>query len=211
MQSTPASGKLPLGIIALVGLLLITSGLFFYKVLTHTRPAKHASFGDDQDGDLLGLSESPRDPPPSPDRARLHVPERQRPVPQFAVSPELPGAPIDPATQQTRRRQEVDDVLGRLRSSGPATASWTSKAAAVFQGWKDSAATSGAVTFTDFRCFAAGCAMKATYPNTDAFVDSSRDFQESASFKSWSGPKFRSGPMDLASGQVEALWVLYKI
>jgi hypothetical protein len=53
--------------------------------------------------------------------------------------------------------------------------------------------------------------MTATYASRAEYEDVNHEFQESESFKSWSAPKYRSGPVLLPSGSVQAVWILYQV
>lgn len=168
------------------------------------RPSKHLNATNDS----VDVSSSERAPAKSP--AKTGQLSYRSPVSQSAED-RLPVAdeyrrvahrPRDPETQR-------DQVLAKLTGSGPAVGRWTMDASQVFDEWRTTSPSGRSVEFGNFACFAAGCAMAATYRDLSAYQGLTREFQESAQFKSWGGAKFRSGPIVLPSGAVQATWVLY--
>jgi hypothetical protein len=110
---------------------------------------------------------------------------------------------------EATRKAEVAEVLEALRKSGPATGSWTTNASATFFDWRSRSEMGAQVALSDFECFHDGCKVLATYKDEGSFRGASRDFQLSPEFTSWSGRKFRSGPISLPSGETQATWVLF--
>jgi len=138
-------------------------------------------------------------------RARLSAPQ----APPAAVAPGEAGDQ-NPISREETHRQELEATMTALAQSGPTTAAWTAPAKALLADWKRSAALSDDdVALSDIRCFAAGCAITATHRDLGAFMNFNRGFAGSPAFMGWRGPKFRSGPRQLPSGKVDAVWVLY--
>jgi hypothetical protein len=108
-------------------------------------------------------------------------------------------------------KAEVAGIREQLAKSGPASGGWTSSAFEVFGKWQKESTLSSKVSFSDFRCYAGGCSITATYGDEGAFADGAHELQESESFKAWPGPKFRSGPVPLPSGAIETTWALFKL
>jgi len=139
----------------------------------------------------------------------------EAPKPEGAPAPTIPPGSSGPTTDDPGQRPasplaERDQLLEKLRHSGVASGSWTTEAVAVFDQWRRDSPAASSVDISRADCFAAGCAVTMTYRDMPAFQDSSRDFQDSAQFKSWTGPKFRSAPLSQDSGAVQATWIMFR-
>jgi hypothetical protein len=129
---------------------------------------------------------------------------------QTAPAPsDVPGTVL-PVIGGPDAKADTEQMMAILTRSGPSTGDLDSRAMTVFETWKNKSAVGGKVEFSDFKCFAGGCSVVATYAGMDGYVDMRRDFQRSREFLTWPGPKFRSGPIQDSSGRVQATWVLQK-
>jgi hypothetical protein len=97
-----------------------------------------------------------------------------------------------------------------LERSGPSRAPWTMKASSLLTDWKRQAGIADSeVSFSDARCFGNGCSVKATYKDMGAFATVNHGFTTSPGFIEWPGPKSRSAPHVLASGQIDTVWIFH--
>lgn len=126
------------------------------------------------------------------------------------TTPSDPPGAVPPVIGGPDAKADIEQMMAILTRSGPSTGDLDSRAMNVFQTWKNKSPVGSKVDFTDFKCFAGGCSVVATYAGMDGYVNMRRDFQRSHEFLTWPGPKFRSGPIQDPSGRVEATWILQK-
>jgi hypothetical protein len=141
-------------------------------------------------------------------------------VPQLAAPPTAPvqavSAPTSDELQQglenpsesARRRAEI--AVRELEASGPATPSFSARAATTFDAWKRTSPIGDRVKLSPMRCFDRGCAVVATHEDANAASTATQDFIRSQPFREWTGPKFVSGPTELSSGRIETVLILYR-
>jgi hypothetical protein len=102
-------------------------------------------------------------------------------------------------------RSIVNKELKALEQSGAATSALTSKALLTVENLKHVSALKDA-EFSEFRCFADGCAV---YVTSLALRTSNQAISGSREFFSWPGPSFVSGPVQPPSGQVHTVLILW--
>jgi hypothetical protein len=125
------------------------------------------------------------------------------PDPEFQKQPESDQPRRESAKEQSEREVKA------LERSGPASPTLTADALRTADGLKRLPELVGA-DFTDFRCFKDGCSMTATSPDAGSAAAAGEAIIRAKEFLYWPGPKFRSGPIPLASGQVQAVVILYR-
>jgi len=135
-------------------------------------------------------------------------------VPAFRVgapgnSEKTPAADIPPPPPMNTAEQSAAEVLSELQRSGSTAGAWTSKIEGAFRTWRESPGPGGKVDVTDFRCFKKGCTVTSVHPDMQSLEKASSDFLRSPEYMEVNLPGFRSGPIQLPSGNFKVIWVLY--
>lgn len=126
-----------------------------------------------------------------------HTPPEAAPIPRDAAKRP------DPAEERATMRLQ-------LERSGPTTAEWTRSAEDVLRKWERGSGRKAGVRFSPVACYADGCLVTATYPDTNSFTAVDKTLPESAAFQSWRGPKYRSPPITREDGKLEADWIIFR-
>jgi hypothetical protein len=133
------------------------------------------------------------------------------PVPQASAEANpadetMPPGPISlHMTPEQATRFHLNKELKALERSGRASSTLTADALKAVDNMKRLPPLAGA-EFSGFRCYGDGCVVTVTSRSTDNVgpaISRSRDFF------SWPGSRFMSGPLPLASGQVQTVLVLH--
>lgn len=122
-------------------------------------------------------------------------------APNETAAGTLPSRPTDAVSER-------DQMLQQLQASGTDNSAWTTDARAVFTKWQSTSSAAINATIGDVVCFAKGCVTTMLFADRTSFKETSHDFQDSAAFRAWTGPKFRSAPIPQGSGLFEVTWVL---
>jgi len=135
--------------------------------------------------------------------------EHEPPARDSRVGSQLPPGPVPPEGRRPGdARTDVQQMMARLEQSGPSAGGVDSRALQLFQNWKAHSAVASDVEFSDFRCYAGGCAVVASYSGLAAYAQMMRDLPRSEEFLGWPGPKFGSGPIQDSDGRVTSTWIL---
>jgi hypothetical protein len=105
-------------------------------------------------------------------------------------------------------RTEAERNLKKLEQSGPASSLLNTRASGTVESWKELAGLKG-VEFSDVRCFKDGCTVTSLHHDSIAAATAGGELVQSNRFILWPGNKFRSGPLETSSGQVQFVWILY--
>jgi hypothetical protein len=129
-----------------------------------------------------------------------------------------PAAGPDPGTMPAevseslvlpKAKVRADKEIKALEQSGPASSALTASAVKAVENLKKVHELAGA-EWSDFRCFGNGCAVTATSKDVSSAQTVGQAIMQSEHFLAWSGPKFRSGPVETPSGQVQTIVILYR-
>jgi hypothetical protein len=104
---------------------------------------------------------------------------------------------------------EAADLLARLTKSGVSDGAWRSKVEDTISAWKAASPLAKDVTFDDFQCFQGGCTFATLHPDMGTLENVSADLRNSDPLRQLNCPGFRSGPIEMPSGQIKAVWILY--
>lgn len=114
------------------------------------------------------------------------------------------GLPISQAA-----KARATKAIKELVQSGPPSPVLTSDALKIVESFKRLPELVDA-ELSEFRCFGDGCTVTATSKETGAAAKAAEAIMRSEQFLSWPGPKFRSGPIEAPSGQIQTVVILYR-
>jgi hypothetical protein len=185
-------------------LLVLTAGAFWLGTIwirpkAHAVETKPSAKTADQDvGSQARRSARPRLTPVRAESAKQEDSESPEAKPDERS---LKPSPLD-------ARQERDEQVETLRTSGAAHARDVTTIRAVETEWTQAAKAAGvAVDFTPWQCFQAGCYTTATYRDPVAAGQFMDGLSRTPSFNAWPAGKFQSGPIERPSGGFEITWV----
>jgi hypothetical protein len=193
-------GGAPIAIVFGAALLLALGALF--RPLIHVGGVRKSSASADE-----ALLSDPISTAVAPITERAREPRLSAPLTPLAV----PIATERPPPERYRSaEQETSEVLDRLHATGAIKGAAAAEVAAVFDAWRGTSSLSSKVQFSPPTCYVGGCETRATYSDLTAFYNVNEEFQQTKSFRSWKGGRFRSGPIQSPSGTVIATWVFYR-
>lgn len=106
--------------------------------------------------------------------------------------------------------EERERAVTRLRESGPDQRNLIRPAQAVGNAWQELAKKRGSPAQAGpWECHAAGCAATLVHQSEEDIEDLTSEISLQDEFRSWEGPKMRSGPIKRPDGTTEVTWILY--
>jgi hypothetical protein len=200
------SRRSPMFYLAFFAMLAMATGLVAATVVLLRKPAVHGApvtEAAEAEPEAIGVPRAPKlakVPLPLPPPIRTPT-SGENPAGAAPLPPPLPGA--------KSAGEEAAEVVGVVKTSGPAQGNWPTKARATFDAWRNSSSLAGKVELSDFQCFRRGCTFIAMHADRMTFDHALMDMRETEAFQSLNPAAFRSGPIETPSGQIKAVWVLY--
>lgn len=112
-------------------------------------------------------------------------------------------------TPEQSAKLRVTRALQALERSGNASAALTAGALQTVDNLKRLPELAAA-EFSDFHCYGDGCTVTATSRDASTAAAGADAIVRSEQYMFWPGPKFRSGPLPLPSGQVQTVVIFYR-
>lgn len=126
-----------------------------------------------------------------------------------AAAPNV-AAPAMPEPKPMTAVEERERAVARLRNSGPDQKNLAERAQAVGNVWTELAKKRGSPAQTGpWECHKAGCAATIVHESEAEIEDLTSQMSLQDEFRSWEGPKMRSGPIKRPDGKTEVTWILY--
>ncbi|MDB4982232.1 MAG: hypothetical protein JWM82_2984 [Myxococcales bacterium] len=126
------------------------------------------------------------------------------------VYPQLPVVDGLTATHPPSARDELEDELQALHASGAPDAKWFKQADTMSRQWLSAAAEAGlSPNLSRWDCFEKGCTTTISKLPTQKMMAFNDFVSASASFQEWPGGKFKSGPIETASGDPTITWIFF--